>query len=78
MMTIGQKYTVLKTYEVYHFENYSQYDPKTNEQGLFSEQVDVFLKKKMESLGYPNWIHSEKDKDDFIKDIHEKNWNHVD
>jgi len=41
-------YTILKIYEVYHFNETSQYDPTTRIGGLFDEYINLFLKIKQE------------------------------
>jgi hypothetical protein len=36
--------------------------------GLFAEYVNMFIKLKQESSGYPSWVQSENDKDRYIED----------
>jgi hypothetical protein len=36
--------------------------------GLFAEYVNMFLKLKQESSGYPSWVQCEEQKDEYIKD----------
>jgi hypothetical protein len=43
-------------------------DKDSNSGGLFSEYVNIFLKIKQESPGYPSWVQSEDDKDRYIED----------
>jgi hypothetical protein len=43
-------------------------DKDSNSGGLFSEYVNMFLKLKQESSGYPFWVQSEEDKDRYIED----------
>jgi len=44
------------------------FDKDTNTGGLFAEYVNMFLKLKQESSGYPYWVRSEDDKDRYIED----------
>jgi hypothetical protein len=41
---------------------------KDSNSGLFSEYVNMFLKLKQESSGYPSRVQSEEDKDRYIED----------
>lgn len=72
MAALAQGFTVLKIYEVYHYPNTAQYDPTTKTGGLFSEQVDLFMKIKAEASGYPDWVTTDTEKDRFIKQFHTK------
>ena len=56
--------------DVYEFWEYKVtcFDKDTNSGGLFAEYVDMFLKLKQESSGYPSWVQSEEDKDRYIED----------
>ena len=56
--------------EVFEFCEYSVtcFDKDTNSGGLFAEYVDMFLKLKQESPGFPSWVQSEDDKDRYIED----------
>ena len=44
------------------------FDRDINSGGLFSEYVNMSLKLKQESSGYPSWVQSEVDKDKYIDD----------
>ena len=39
-----------------------------NSAGLYAEYVDMFLKWKPESSGFPSWVQTEGDKDRYIED----------
>jgi hypothetical protein len=56
--------------DVYEFWEYKVtcFDKDTNSGGLFAEYVNMFLKLKQESSGYPSWVQSEEDKDRYIED----------
>ena len=72
MAALARGYKIIKIYEVYHFPNFSQYDPETGTGGLFTEQVNLFLKIKTEASGYPSWVKSEDDKNQYISQIKKK------
>jgi hypothetical protein len=42
-------------FEVWHFDETEQYDPKTKTGGLFTDYVNTFLKMKQEASGWPEW-----------------------
>ena len=65
-------YEILKTYEVYHWEESSQYDPTTCTGGLFAAFVNTFLKVKQEASGWPLWCITDQDKLNYIEDYHTK------
>ena len=46
-------YAVQRIYEVWHFDETEQYDPKTKTGGLFTDYVNTFLKMKQEASGWP-------------------------
>ncbi|MCG8432162.1 MAG: hypothetical protein MJA29_13455, partial [Candidatus Omnitrophica bacterium] len=48
-------YEILEMYEIWHFEEISQYNPETLKGGLFSQYIDCFLKLKQEASGWPGW-----------------------
>ena len=56
--------------EVFEFWEYSVtcFDKDTNSGWLFAEYVNMFLKLKQESSGFPSWVPSEDDKDRYIVD----------
>ena len=56
--------------DVFEFWEYSVmcFDKGTNSGGLFEENVNMFLKLKQESSGYPSYVQSEEDKDKYIED----------
>jgi hypothetical protein len=55
--------------DVYEFWEYKVtcFDKDTNS-GLFAEYVNMFLKLKLESSGYPSSVQSEENKDQYIED----------
>ena len=72
MVALSQGYKITKIYEVYHYPKTSQYDPETLTGGLFSEQVNLFMKIKTEASGYPDWVHTDEDKNRFISRFESK------
>ena len=56
--------------DVFEFWKYSVtcFDKGTSSGGLFADYVDMFLKLKQESSGYPSWVQSEDDKNRYIED----------
>lgn len=71
-MAVSQGYTILKMYEVWHFDKISQYDPKTKTGGLFTTYVNTFLKVKQEASCWPKWCVNEQTKQKYIQDYFEK------
>lgn len=64
-------YTIVKLYEIWHFNEISRYDPETMTGGLFTEYVNTFLKIKQEASGWPDWCKTEDDKQSYI-DMYEQ------
>ena len=63
---IDKGYRIVRVYEVYHWPESTQYDPRTGKGGLFSEYVNAFLKVKQESSGWPEWCKTQQDKDAYL------------
>lgn len=63
-LAIGKGYKIKQIYEVWHYSE--------KRKDLFSEYVNVFLKIKQESSGYPDWVKSDEDKDKYIKDYSDR------
>lgn len=71
-MAVSKGYQILKIYEVYHFEQSSQYEPTLGEGGLFAKYVNTFLKIKQEASGFPPECVSEESKQEYIRQYKEK------
>lgn len=71
-MAILKGYTILKIYEVYHFNDSSQYDTVSCTGGLFTPFVNTFLKIKQEASGFPAECNTEESRWKYIKDYREK------
>lgn len=65
-------YKVLKVYEIWHWPKTSLFSAKDKTSGLFSEYVNCFLKIKMEASGWPEWVVSEQDQENFIESFHKQ------
>ena len=61
-------YKVTRIYEVWHWERWMQYDGKDESTGLFVSYINQFLKLKQQADGYPSWVQTEEDKDEYIQD----------
>ena len=64
---IEMGYGLVDVLEFWEYE-VTCFDRGTNSGGLFAEYVNMFLKLKQESSGYPSWVQSEADKDKYIED----------
>ncbi|XP_069109808.1 uncharacterized protein [Argopecten irradians] len=70
MKAIERGYKIIKIYEVYHWDETSQYDSLKNEGGIFGEYINMFLKIKQEASGWPSWVKTEDDVVRYIEDYH--------
>jgi hypothetical protein len=57
----------VKTFEFLE-HNVTRYDKSTNSGGRFAHYVNMFLKLKQESSGYPSWVRTKEDKDKYSAD----------
>ena len=72
MKSIEHGYTILKIFEIYHWNETSQFNRETGESGLFAGYIDMFLKLKQEASGWPDSVASEKDKAQYLSDYKER------
>ena len=70
-MALEKGYKLVKIYEVYHWDNTTQYDRASQEGGLFATYVNTFLKIKQEASGWPEWCKTQADKDKYVRDYYE-------
>lgn len=70
-IAVENGYTINKIYEAWDYK-IEKYDPVQKTGGLFAEYVNTFLKIKTEASGYPSWVKTETDKDNFISFFNEK------
>ncbi|XP_055355959.1 uncharacterized protein LOC129601230 [Paramacrobiotus metropolitanus] len=61
---IDRGYTVQEVYEVWHWD--------TLEAGVYAAYINKFLKIKMEASGWPSWCKTNQQKDDFIRQVKER------
>ena len=71
-VAVAQGYEIVKIYEIWHFDEISQYDTSTKTGGLFTEYVNMFLKVKQEASGWPKWCKTEEQKQQYIHLYSEK------
>lgn len=71
-VALAQGYKLLNIYEIWHFDEMSQYDTSTKTGGLFTKYVNTFLKVKQEASGWPDWCLSETEKQQYIQQYFEK------
>ena len=79
---IDKGYKILKVYEVYHWNETTQYDPNTQEGGLFSKYINSFLKLKQQASDWPEWVKTPEDAKRYIDKYFEKegvqlDWNEI-
>ena len=64
-------YVVTKIYEVYHWKKWEKFNGKDG--GLFSQYIQTFMQVKQEASGWPSWVKTETDQENFIKQCEKKN-----
>jgi hypothetical protein len=64
-LAVSKGYRIFKVHEMYEYK-ITQYDKNTGEGGLFVEYVNTFLKLKAEASGYPTWVTTSADKDQYV------------
>jgi hypothetical protein len=60
-------YSLMKVFEIWG-HTVTSFENDSNSGSHFPEHVNVFLKLRQESSGYPSWVQSENDKDIYIDD----------
>ena len=69
-MALEKGYEMKKIYEVWQFDQVSQYDPATKTGGIFTDYVNTFLKVKQEASGWPSECKTEVDKQKYISEYY--------
>jgi hypothetical protein len=69
-VAIENGYKIDKIFEIWHWDNIEQYNPITKSGGLFTTYVNCMLKIKQEASGYPSWVKSDTDKDNYIAEYY--------
>ena len=54
-------YKKLKIYEIWHWKNSSE--------NVFTDYVNMFLKSKQEATVFPQWVKTDLDKENYIRDF---------
>ena len=65
-------YIILEIYEVWHYEQKSQYNSTTTTGGLFSQYISTFQGYKQEASGFPEHVIGEQKKDEYIRKYQER------
>ena len=65
-LAIAIGYKILEIHEVYKFQ-VTQYNQEKGEWGLFAEYTNTFLKFKAKASGYPDWVRTPNDEDQYIE-----------
>jgi len=69
-LVVEKVYRVLDIYEVYEYK-ITLYSSETDEGGLFVDYINTFLKLKAEASGYPSWVRSPEDEEQYIQSFRE-------
>jgi len=64
-LAVAKGYRIFGIYEVYEYQ-VTQYKRETGKGVLFVDYINILLKIKAESSGYPSWIRSPEDEERFI------------
>ena len=64
-------YEILQIHEVWNYSATTQYDHATGEGGLFARYINDHITLKMEASGYPSNVVTEREKEEFIRNIKE-------
>ncbi len=70
-LALQKGYRILKLFEVYHYDESSQYDKSSKTGGLFTGYINANLKAKQEASGYPTNVVTDQDKEKYINDYYE-------
>ena len=65
-LALEKVYKILEVHEIYEYR-VTQYNTKTGKGGLFVEYINTFLKLKAEASGYPSWVRTSADEDQYIE-----------
>jgi len=63
---IGKGYKILGIHELYEYQ-VTQLNKETGEGELFAEYINTFLKLKAEASGYPDWVRTPNDEDQYTE-----------
>jgi hypothetical protein len=65
-------YEVVEVYEAWHWEEKTKYEKGKRFTGLFAEYVNLFLKVKAESSGWPDGVETAEQKERYIREYYER------
>jgi hypothetical protein len=69
---VEKGYKIIKTYEIWHFNEKSQYDPASKTGGLWTGYIDHALKTKQEASGFPLGCETDQQKEKYVDDYYER------
>ena len=69
---IDNGYRILEMIEVWDFDRSMQFDSGDPDSGLFTADINYWLKKKVESSGWPEGVTTDEQKDAYIEDYYQK------
>jgi hypothetical protein len=65
-------YQIVRIFEIYQYDDCAQYDGVDDDTGLFTGYINAFLKMKQEASGWPSWVHTDDDKEEYIRRYRER------
>ncbi len=65
-------YELLEISSVWHYDQWSTYDPDDPDAGLFACYVNTFLKLKAQASGWPKHLRTQRQKDQYIAEFFER------
>lgn len=71
-LAVEKGYKVMNIYEVYQYSRMAQFNPETGQDGLFSAYVRQMMALKIHASGWPAGVKTQEQKDQYIKDVLEK------
>ncbi len=66
-----QGYQVLRTYEVWHYDQTAKYDGQDEESGIWTPYINFFLRGKVEASGYPDDCITDEQKAAYVQRFYE-------
>ena len=67
---IKRGYVVTCIFEIWHFDKTEKYNHNTETGGLFTDYVNTFLQIKQQASGFPNWVKTHQDKEQYVNDFY--------
>jgi len=63
---LNKGYEMEELHEVWHYKDIAKYNKDTKTGGLFTDYINLFLKLKQESSGWPEWVTSIEKENEYI------------